>query len=133
MLYTVNIDQNNFILSVAHTSKDSIDLDLEKMDLKYLNAYQLIGGKAILNEDRKAEIDAEEQTRAKQTEIESLKRSLEESDYIISEAFENVLALDNPVTFISDIIKILVQYNSKYATLIANRKIWRDRIEELSK
>ena len=86
-----------------------------------------------MNQDRKNEIAQEKQQKAKETEIESLKESLAQTDYIVAEAFENVLSLDNPVTFISDFIKILLQYNSKYATVIANRKIWRDRIEELSK
>lgn len=132
-MFTVNLDKDDFILSISHTAGDNIDLDLEKMDLNHLNAYQLIGDKAILNADKLAELVAEEERTAKDTEIASLKKFLSDSDYIIAETFENVLALDNPVTFISDFIKIMVQFNSKYATVIANRKIWRDRIEELSK
>ena len=133
MLYTINTDKNNFVLSISHTDNDNIDIDIEAIELEYLNAYELAGNKLIMNQDRKNEIEQERQQKAKETEIESLKRSLSETDYIVDEAFENVLTLDNPVTFISDFIKILVQYNSKYATVIANRKIWRDRIEELSK
>ena len=132
-MFTVNLDKDGFILSISHTAGDNINLDLEKMDLNHLNAYQLIGDKAILNADKLAELVAEEEQKAKDSEIASLKKFLSESDYIIAETFENVLALDNPVTFISDFIKIMVQFNSKYATVIANRKIWRDRIEELSK
>ena len=133
MLFTVNTDKNNFVLSLSHTKFDNIEIDLENIDLDYLEAYELSGNKLILNQDRKNEIEEERQNKAKQTEIESLKRSLADTDYIVSETFENVLALDNPVTFISDFIKIMVQFNSKYATVIANRKVWRDRIEELSK
>lgn len=133
MLYTVNLDKNNFVLSIAHTKEDNIEIDLESIDLEYLEAYELAGNKLILNQDRKNEIYQQRQEEAKQTEISSLKRSLADTDYIVAEAFENVLSLDNPVTFISDFIKIMVQFNSKYATVIANRKIWRDRIEELSK
>ena len=132
-MYTVNTDKNGFILSISHTLKDNIPLDIKKIDMRYMNAYRLVEGQPVLDEEKKAEIVAEEQKEAKDTEIESLKKSLAETDYIVSETFENVLALDNPVTFISDFIKILVQFNSKYATVIANRKIWRDRIEELSK
>ena len=133
MLFTVNTDKNNFVLSLSHSKFDNIEIDLENIDLDYLEAYELSGNKLILNQDRKNEIEEERQNKAKQTEIESLKRSLADTDYIVSETFENVLALDNPVTFISDFIKIMVQFNSKYATVIANRKVWRDRIEELSK
>ena len=133
MLYTVNIDQNGFVLSISHTNNDSIEIDIDSIEKRYLNAYQLSGNKLIMNQDRKNELIAEEQKTAKETEIVSLKKSLEDSDYIIAETFENVLALNNPVTFISDFIKIMVQFNSKYADVIANRKIWRDRIEELYK
>lgn len=133
MLYTVNTDKNNFVLSLSHTKFDNIEIDIDKIDLNYLEAYELSGNKLILNQDRKNEIEEERQASAKQTEIDSLKKSLADTDYIVAETFENVLALDNPVTFISDFIKIMVQFNSKYATVIANRKIWRDRIEELSK
>ena len=133
MLYTVNTDKNDFVLSISHTVNDDIDLDLSAIDTGYLNAYQLVGNKLVINQDKKNEIEEERQNKAKQTEIDSLKKSLSETDYIVAEAFENVMSLDNPVTFISDFIKILIQYNSKYATVIANRKIWRDRIEELSK
>lgn len=132
-MFTVNTDTNGYILSISHTKEDNVPLNLEEIDMKYLNAYKLSDNKAVIDSKRKAEIVEQEQNEAKQTEIESLKKSLADTDYIVSEAFENVLALDNPVTFISDFIKILVQYNSKYATAIANRKIWRDRIEELSK
>ena len=133
MLYTVNKDKDNFILSLSHTANDDTEIDIESIDMNYLNAYQLIGGKMIMNQDRKEEIVNSRNQKAKETEIISLKTSLADTDYIVAEAFENVLALDNPVTFISDLIKILVQYNSKYATVIANRKLWRNRIEELSK
>lgn len=133
MLFTVNTDKNGYVLSLSHTAKDNIEIDIESIDLTYLNAYELAGNKLVFNQDRKNEIEEERQASAKQTEIDSLKKSLADTDYIVSEAFESVLALDNPVTFISDFIKIMVQFNSKYATVIANRKIWRDRIEELSK
>lgn len=63
MLYTVNLDENNFILSVAHTKNDNVELNLEEMELEYLSAYQLVEGKAILNEERKAELIAEEEER----------------------------------------------------------------------
>lgn len=133
MLYTVNTDKDSFVLSIAHTINDSIEIDIDSIETKYLNAYQLSGKKLIMNQDRKAEIMAQEQENAKQTEIASLKESLYETDYIIAETFENVLALNNPLTFVADFIKILVEFNSKYADMIANRKIWRDRIAELSK
>ena len=65
MLYTVNLDNDNFILSVAHTSNDNTELDLESMELDYLEAYQLINGQPVLNEQKKAEIIAEREQEEK--------------------------------------------------------------------
>ena len=65
MLYTVNLDNNNFILSVAHTANDNTELDLDSMELDYLEAYQLINGQAVLNQERKEEIIAEREAQEK--------------------------------------------------------------------
>ena len=65
MKYTVNLDTDNFILSVANTANDNVELDLESMELDYLEAYQLINGQCFLNEERKAEIIAEREAEAK--------------------------------------------------------------------
>lgn len=64
MLYTVNLDKDNFILSVAHTKNDNIQLDLESLELDYLSAYQLLDGQPILNQERKEEIIAEREAQA---------------------------------------------------------------------
>ena len=64
MLYTVNLDSDNFILSVAHTNNDNTELDLENMDLDFLNAYQLLNGQCVLNQERKEEIIAEREAQA---------------------------------------------------------------------
>ena len=65
MLYTVNLDNDNFILSVAHTSNDNTELDLESMELDFLNAYQLINGQCVLNQEKKEEIIAEREAEEK--------------------------------------------------------------------
>lgn len=65
MLYTVNLDQDNFILSIANTANDNIELDLDSMELDYLEAYRLINGQCVLNEEKKAEIIAEREAEAK--------------------------------------------------------------------
>ena len=59
MLYTVNLDSDNFILSVAHTNNDNTELNLEEMELDFLNAYQILNGQVVLNQVRKEEIIAE--------------------------------------------------------------------------
>lgn len=132
-MFTVNLDKDGFILSISHTDHDNVSLDLNKIDLKYLNAYKLIDGVISLDEEKKAEMEAEEQEEAKQTEIADLKESLNETDYIMSRMLEEIMALNNPLTFIADMIKIFASYATKYKDVLANRKIWRARIEELEK
>ena len=67
-MYTVNLDKDNFILSISHTKNDNVNLNLEEMDLHYLNAYQLISGKAVLNEEKKAELIKEEEEQKRREE-----------------------------------------------------------------
>ena len=66
-----------------------------------------------------------------QNEIEMLKHNLADTDYIFSKELEEITSLSNPLTFVADIIKILVSYASTYKDAIAQRKAWRARIEEL--
>ena len=82
--YTLNLDENNFILSIAHTINDDTELDLSKIELKFLNAYQLIDGEVVLNEERYNELKAEEEEIEKQIEIADLEEKLNETDYIIA-------------------------------------------------
>lgn len=131
MLYTVNLDADRYIISVSHTKDDSVDMDLDILDLRYLNAYRLIDSEIILDEARKAEMVAAEEQKAIDEEIADLKAKLNESDYIVANTFEQVMSLDNAITFIADFIKIMADFRKKYADLLINRKNWRARIEEL--
>lgn len=131
MKYTVNLDENNYILSISHTLNDDTEIDLSLLDTQYLNAYRLINSEIILDEARKAELVAEEIRRNASAEISDLKQKLSETDYIFAQEVEEISSLSNPVTFISDLIKILVSYSTKYKDIISNRKAWRDRIKEL--
>ena len=36
MLYTVSLNENNYIMSVGHTSNDNVELDLDSMELEYV-------------------------------------------------------------------------------------------------
>lgn len=132
-MFTVNLDKDGFILSVSHTAGDNVSLNLEEMDLNHLNAYQLIDGKAVLNEEKLAELVAEEEQEAKYEEIYELEQNLNSTDYIMARMLEEIMALSNPLTFIADIIKIFASYATKYKDTLANRKKWRERIEELKK
>lgn len=100
----------------------------EDFDLRYVYCYHLVDGQIVLDESRKAEQIEKEMG---QIEIEDLKKKLSETDYIFAQEVEEISSLSNPVTFISDLIKILVSYSTKYKDIISNRKAWRDRIKEL--
>lgn len=128
-MFTVNLDKDGFILSISHTAFDNVSLNLEEMDLNHLNAYQLIGEKAVLNEEKLAELVAEEEQKEKEIEIADLTSQLESSNDDMLGFLEDLGSLTNPLTFISDLISLA----KKYATLIANRKSIREQIEELKK
>ena len=129
MLYTVILDENNYILSVANTKNDDTELNLEEMELEYLNAYQLIEGVAVLDEKRKAELIAEEEEEEKQTEIVVLTEQLESSDEDMLGFLEDMFSLKNPLTFISDLINLM----KNYSMLVVARQQIRQKIKELQK
>ena len=84
--YTLNLDSNNYILSIAHTPNDNIELDLSSMDLKHISCYQFINNMLVLDETKLSEIIAkEEQDKTKQellSEKTQLETWLNEHDYI---------------------------------------------------
>lgn len=131
MKYTLNLDENKYILSVGHTQNDNVEIDLSLLDFNYLTAYRFINSEIILDEQKKAELIAEETKRQNENEIADLQTKLNETDYIISHTFEEIMSLDNSVTFIVEFIKILKEFRTKYAEQLKNRKTWRERIEEL--
>ena len=108
------------------------EYDYEGQMADYPNACKgwtkFVNGKFVEDETKKAEIEGEE---AKQTELATLHKDLSDSDYLVARTFEQVMALENPLTFISDLIKITKEFREKYAETIANRETWRKRIEEL--
>lgn len=63
MKYTLNLDNNNYVLSIAHTPNDNIELDLSECDLRYLNAYQFSDGKLVLDDAKKQAIIETENAR----------------------------------------------------------------------
>lgn len=133
MLYTVNTDNSKYVLSLSHTDHDDIELDLSKVDMKYLSAYQLISKELVLDEIKKAELINQEEQTAKAERIAELKKYMSDTDYITARAFEEVMALNNPLTFIADMIAILIKYSTQYKDVIAQRKIVRAEIEDLEK
>lgn len=82
MKYTLNLDTNNYVLSIAHTQNDNIELDLSTIDLDYLNAYQYLDGELVLDKVKKQAMIDEQSKQLKEDEIIRLKRELTQYDYI---------------------------------------------------
>ena len=127
MLYTVSLDENNYILSVAHTKNDNVELNLEEMELEYLSAYQLIEGVATLDEEKKAEIIAQNEEQEKQMEIITLTEQLKATDEDMLDFLERLFSFKNPLTFLTDMIGLM----KDYATLVATRQDIREQIRRL--
>ena len=127
MKYELIKNDEGFIVSMIKSDK-GIEVDISKMDLAYLDCYYEKDGKVVLNEERKAQMKADE---SRESRIHELEKMLEESDGIVTGMLDNIASLNNPVTFISDFIKVLADYNGKYASLIADRKAWRAELETL--
>lgn len=82
MLYTLNLDKNNYVLSIAHTPNNDIELDLSIIDLDYLNAYKYLDDKLVLDEVKKQSIIAERTKKSTEQQILTLKQELAQYDYI---------------------------------------------------
>ena len=80
--YTLNLDTNNYVLSIAHTANDNIELDLSNIYPSYLNAYQYLDGKLVLDEIKKQVIIAEQTKKSTEQQILTLKQELSQYDYI---------------------------------------------------
>ena len=80
--YTLNLDSNNYVLSIAHTKNDSIALDLSKYDLANLSCYQYINGELVLDTEKLAEIEALKEKDKLLQEKTELEAWLKSHDYI---------------------------------------------------
>ena len=86
MLYTLNLDTNNYVLSIAHSKNDNIKLDLSLYDLKHISCYRLINNTLVLDKNKLSETIAKEEQDKTKKELLSEKAQLEtwlkEHDYI---------------------------------------------------
>lgn len=136
MRYEIITDKDKYVSIIHHTNnpmRDIYELDLSQYDLDKIKAYKLVGKELIFDEDRWNEIVEAKQKDLDNKEINLLQKQLNESDYIVARAFEEVMQLTNPLTFVADLLKITLKYSLKYKEVIKNRKTWRERIEELRK
>lgn len=135
MKYEVITDPLGYCQIIRHTGtiRDYVELNLDDYVFEdgRLYAYKLGKNRLTWDEKRWQEILKERQDKADQAEIKDLKQKLYETDYIISRWGEEIVSLTNPLTWITDVIKINLKYSQMYAEALRNRKRWRERIEEL--
>ena len=81
-LYTLNLDDNNYVLSIAHTLGDSVELDLSKYDLNHLSCYRFINGDLVLDEAKASGLKVEEEKAKLIEEKAELEAWLSAHDYI---------------------------------------------------
>lgn len=81
-VYTLNLDENNYVLSIAHTPSDSVELDLSKFDLNHLSCYRFINGKLVLDEEKASKLKVEEEKLKLIKEKSDLETWLSAHDYI---------------------------------------------------
>lgn len=125
----IDFDENKYIKRfVTDNINGEYEIDFDNFDMDHLYCYHLVNNELVLDEDKVNQLDEKQ---AKEEEIIELEHNLNDTDYIIARVFEEVMSLNNPLTFISDLIKIFVKYNSYYKEQLTNRVKWRNRIEEL--
>ena len=81
-IYTLNLDSNNYVLSISHTKNDSIALDLAKYDLTNLSCYRYVDGELILDEAKLSKIKSLEERDKLVEERAELELWLKAHDYI---------------------------------------------------
>ena len=75
--YTLNLDTNNYVLSIAHTPNDNIELDLSSIDLKHITCYRFINNTLLLDETKLSETIAKEEQDKIRGELTNEKTQLE--------------------------------------------------------
>lgn len=125
--YTLNLDKDNYVLSIAHTDHDDVELNLDSLNLNYLSAYKYANGEMVLDELKKAELIAEDVAREKQEQINELTSQLEATNDDMLGFVEDLFSLKNPLTFINDMFNLMKNYTS----LVAARQEIREEIKEL--
>lgn len=135
MKYEVITDAEGYVQVIQHTGtvRDYVELNLEEYNLKEdrIYAYKLGKNELIFDLERYEEICKENEKEADFKEIAELKQKLTDSDYIMARWGEEIVSLENPLTWITDVIKINIKYTKEYKDAFANRRKWRARIEEL--
>ena len=80
--YTLNLDSNNYVLYIAHTKNDNVELDLSKYDLSNMSCYRYINGELILDKNKLAEKEKLKEKDKLLKEKAEIEKWLSSHDYI---------------------------------------------------
>ena len=135
-LYYVQTDEDGYVVAISQTGNwqlDTVELNLSNYNLtgKFISTYRLVNGTLIQDPIKLAAVIAEQTQVANNRRIKYLKELLAQSDYISSKWMEEIVSLNNPLTWVADVIKINIKYTKEYSQLLKNRKAWRQEIQEL--
>lgn len=128
MRVNIEFNQLGYIQTLRSDIDGEFEIDENTFNFDYVDCYHLVDNILVFDETKK-QLDIENENKV--NEIYYLKNMLTQTDYITAKCFEEIMALDNKLTFIVDFIAIVVKYSKQYKEVIAERKAWRERIEEL--
>lgn len=135
MKYYVVTDAQGYVQLIKHTGTkmDYIELDLSQYDLTEdrIYAYKLGKNELLFDEEKYQQILDGEEEKAKQKEIADLESFLLSTDNYPTRAWEEIMALSNPLTWVTDVLKITVKYSLKYKTILQERVQAWNRLDEL--
>lgn len=133
MKYYVTVDARGYILTITHTGtvRDYVELNLDEYDLNKKRAYRLGKNALIFDADEWERISTQNEYEKDMKEIAELQAFLEETDYYSLRAWEEIMTLTNPVTWVADVIKITVKYSKNYKSILEQRVSAYQRIDEL--
>ena len=134
--YYVQVDENGYVIAISQTGNwqlDTVELDLLDYNLtgKFISTYRLIDGKLVQDPVKLAEVVAEQTKISNARRIKYLKDLLSQTDYITSKWAEEIMSLDNRLTWLVDAIAISVKYMKEYKEILQQRIAWRKEIEDL--
>lgn len=115
--FTLNLDTDNYVLSIAHTPSDSVELDLSKYDLTHLSCYRFINGGLVLDEAKIGRLKAEEEKAKLIEEKAELEAWLKDHDYIGVKIATGRATIDDYVTEIAEMTEKAERINEIDALL----------------
>lgn len=128
--YSFFKDKNKYITGYYENSTKGIEFEITEQFLNYMNCYKVEDNSVIFDEEKYDLVVAEE---LKEKELTELKNYILDTSDTANDFVEELLLLDNPLTFVSDFVALIKSYRETYKTILAQRKQARQRIKELEK